>query len=355
MSLRKLRYIYGKSESSKVTYTGDYPPATVSKHLPKEMYSDPSNTSFLKRCVSSPDKVHIKICDFSESYIFKGPAYAPDRPFYGRMPYFFKAPEIIFHDVSVPSPSIDIWYLAIVMHMMICLKMPLFGYADENLVRQMVLTLGKLPDKWWNQWSDRAKYFDENGNLLEDSELKFKQYVTSLNIIADLYSEEEAADFESIIRRMVRYNPEDRITADEVYRLLPAQWKERRNTASSLAKVPKSSADRNTITPGHRALEHNKEQDIPFGSTEEATNARRCIMRASYAREVPFAAFVRTHTTAWKVQGSCKAEKDGAGVDRRLALIKDGLKYHKRDEPPCRFHPPGVYESLDEHHEEPDR
>ena len=85
------------------------------------------------------------------------------------MPSVYAAPEIIFHNHV--SPAVDVWALAVLMHMILRRGSLLFVSADgikKEVLREMVLTLGKLLDRWWMKWEDRSEYFNENGLFIGD-------------------------------------------------------------------------------------------------------------------------------------------------------------------------------------------
>ncbi|KAF9008399.1 kinase-like domain-containing protein [Cyathus striatus] len=89
-----------------------------------------------------------------------------DKPFHSNMPRVFAAPEVIFNDISSPTFSMDIWALGVPLYMIINEKWPPFNSdrgVEKEVVERMILRLGKLPDKWWTRWADRAEYFDDNG------------------------------------------------------------------------------------------------------------------------------------------------------------------------------------------------
>ena len=84
-------------------------------------------------------------------------------------PSIYAAPEIIFHDHV--SPAVDVWALGVLVHMILSGESLLFISADrikKEVLRELVLTLGKLLDRWWTKWEDRSEYFDKNGLFIGD-------------------------------------------------------------------------------------------------------------------------------------------------------------------------------------------
>jgi serine/threonine protein kinase len=143
----------------------DGKPVTSTPHRPKYVVASPEPLELLQLCLSSPEAVRAKICDFGESFLWDV------KPVITRLntPCIYAAPEIIFHDHV--SPAVDVWALAVLIHMVLSggsfLFYSYYGIKQEVL-REMVLTLGKLPDRWWTKWEDRSQYFDENGTFIGD-------------------------------------------------------------------------------------------------------------------------------------------------------------------------------------------
>ncbi|KAF8999147.1 hypothetical protein BDQ17DRAFT_1328487 [Cyathus striatus] len=142
------------------------------------------------------------------------------------MSLVLQAPEIIFRDMVSPAPSTDIWALGVLLYMILNRKAVPFesDYNREKvLIRQMVLILGKLPDKWWDAWAERAEYFLENGVCRA-----INRMVPTVGIgIEDErdFSTEEVNAFQRLLYKIFCYLPEERIDAEEVVRLIPSGWK----------------------------------------------------------------------------------------------------------------------------------
>ncbi|KAH7906664.1 kinase-like domain-containing protein [Hygrophoropsis aurantiaca] len=163
--------------------------------------------------------VHIKICDFGQAFLWGN---EPTR-IEIHTPRVYAAPEVIFRDPV--TPAADIWALAVLAHYLLSGGSFLFhSYSgiEKEVVRSMVLTLGKLPDRWWSKWDDRTEWFDDSGTLIGDAKMGGKRMLVKIS--CPRMEEEEIEDFEDLIRRMVCYQPEDRISADDVVQSIPADW-----------------------------------------------------------------------------------------------------------------------------------
>lgn len=196
--------------------------SSTTPNVPEYVVGGADGFELLKLCLSSTDTIHIKICDFGESYLSDG---AP-KTTAPNMPRVFAAPEAIFFQEPV-TPAVDVWALAVLMHLLLSGGGLLFAsYHDitKEVVREMVSTLGKLPDRFWNKWEERMEYFDDEGHFIGDTKLLPPITGQFVKIYSDRMSPEEVATFEELARKMVRYEPEDRLSVDEVARLIPADW-----------------------------------------------------------------------------------------------------------------------------------
>ncbi|KAF9005417.1 kinase-like domain-containing protein [Cyathus striatus] len=238
----ELPHLPEELQSVPITYR-DNTPVALNVHLPQWVYKNPEYSSHLKHCLYSVNHVHVKICDFGESFIYNKTTNPPERPLYSNTPPVFRAPELIFHDIATPAPSLDIWALAVVMHMVLCDRLPLFGIYDfeDEVLTGMIQRLGKLPDKWWNQWSRRTQYYTKDG--LELTKKPLAKNITNIAFTQG-YSKQEIKKFEHMIRRMVCYNAENRISADEVVRLIPLDWFQ----SSDVHLIPQHRYDHLSVT-----------------------------------------------------------------------------------------------------------
>lgn len=173
----------------------------------------------------------IQIVDYGEAFFSTGQSIAGKCP---NTPVWYAAPEILFQDLV--GPSSDIWALACVLYNLLG-NHKLFksydGVRDEVLV-EMVRTFGKLPDRWWSRWEKRPDYFAEDGTFQPTSgfneamkkpmDLKARLEDLVRGSREDLLKPEEMVAFEKILRGMLRFEPKERISANEVTQLLPSSW-----------------------------------------------------------------------------------------------------------------------------------
>jgi serine/threonine-protein kinase SRPK3 len=106
------------------------------------------------------------LIDFSETFTFAQP---PKHEDIG-IPLMFRAPETIFE--SILNLASEAWSLACVLYEIRAgdhLFTSLMGGNDE-IIQQMVQIKGKLPDKWWNSWTRRSTWFNEDGKPVKRSD-----------------------------------------------------------------------------------------------------------------------------------------------------------------------------------------
>lgn len=126
------------------------------------------------------------------------------------------------------GPPSDTWALACLLFRIFshgCLFASFFGERDEILV-EMVRTLGRLPDRWWSQWEKRADYFAEDGTGYagdkRTSKMDMQARLKALDRNPpDGLQPEEIAAFEHILLAMLRFEADKRMSAEEVVQLLP--------------------------------------------------------------------------------------------------------------------------------------
>jgi serine/threonine-protein kinase SRPK3 len=203
---------------------GNGRPVASTPHRPKYVVASPNPLELLQLCLSSPEAARVKICDFGESFLWDL------KPVMTRLntPCVFAAPEVIFHDHV--SPAVDVWALAVLIHVVLSRGFFLFDSyygIKQEVLREMVLTLGKLPDRWWTKWEDRSQYFDENGKFIGDLKMLPPVSGKFLKIPPDRMEAKELKELERVIRMMVSYEAMDRISAAEVARLTRESWSHR--------------------------------------------------------------------------------------------------------------------------------
>jgi hypothetical protein len=85
----------------------------------------------------------------------------------------------------------------------------------------MIVVQGKLPEHLWLKWADRGRYFDDNVQWVADPE-RFPHGLVGrvFSIRSDRMDAAEREIFESMLWRMVAYDPKERLTMTEVADLI---------------------------------------------------------------------------------------------------------------------------------------
>lgn len=128
----------------------DGKPIEESERLPQHLVSCLIPLPVFKLCVASPGRVRAKICDFGEAFRHGAPDLGNKLASQLNIPHLYAAPEVIFGEPVPAGPPMDIWALAVLMHAILSRNCGLFDSyhgIDEEIVREMVLILGKLPHK----------------------------------------------------------------------------------------------------------------------------------------------------------------------------------------------------------------
>ncbi|EJD41981.1 kinase-like protein, partial [Auricularia subglabra TFB-10046 SS5] len=176
-----------------------------------------------------------KLCDAGILLTDFGAAWAPaeeDR-FTTCAPTNYLPPEALF---AVPEqrplgPAADIWTLA---HSLYALfgKYSLFPplRSEHGTFAEAIDMLGRPPARWWNSWTARGKFFNDAGEwdvkpprgapcggTLAKRMLKMRRERKDFDdetgvVLCDA----EAADLEAMLGRMLDWEPDDRITAEEL-------------------------------------------------------------------------------------------------------------------------------------------
>lgn len=104
---------------------------------------------------------------------------------------------------------------------------------------EQVEMLGKLPDRWWNEWETRSNLFDEDGrknvredlqqwygNTHRDGETRFAEYIREPRErhVFKHFSVEEEKAFRDMMNMMLVLEPSERAAVDGV---IECEWMQR--------------------------------------------------------------------------------------------------------------------------------
>ncbi|KAJ5580245.1 uncharacterized protein N7459_006230 [Penicillium hispanicum] len=140
-------------------------------------------------------------------------------------------PEARFSDAPLSFAS-DIWTLA-------CTVWEIFGQrplfeayfpTPDRVTAEQVEVLGLLPSEWWEKWSQRADWFNEEGELSKRPnsmrrawEQRFSDSIQEPRAKTGLktVTKDERNAFEAMMRSMLAFRPGERATAQQ---LMHSEW-----------------------------------------------------------------------------------------------------------------------------------
>ncbi|KAJ6492262.1 kinase-like protein [Mycena sanguinolenta] len=155
----------------------------------------------------------------------------------------YQSPEARFEGRS--GPEADVWALACAIFEIRAgfpLFDPFFG-SDADILRQTVETLGRLPDPWWDAFTERTQWFEDDGApkiaeaqeraglLIQASKSSIRAKLLSIGTQDDppqvdegpmversgvTLREEEMRFLGDLLEKMLKYPPEERIGIKEV-------------------------------------------------------------------------------------------------------------------------------------------
>lgn len=214
---------FGVPETGALRLVNGAVPPHSAPHVPLYFVELPDHSLFLDHIFKNPSQGEIKICDFSESSLHDPARGSLKRTM--NCPTVYASPEVIFDQLA--SPSSDIWALGNTMHQILTgggtegrTVIPgEVGCSEDEVLCEIVLLLGKLPDRWWAQWKGRPQYFDEEGRWIGNTKAHSTPGQKLSRVTADAYlAGDEKEVFETALRGIFVYGPQDRLTASDVAR-----------------------------------------------------------------------------------------------------------------------------------------
>lgn len=166
---------------------------------------------------------HVIIADFGEAFICEVDSRTDVKL---RTPTILLPPEAIFNEGV--NQGADTWTAANTLYETIGEGPLLDGwYPDkDHVVAEMISTLGQetLPKHWWDSWGAQRAYFLPDGNWdTETEKVHEPRYRLLAERVQNLRRRDDSGSFrshelktiEDLLRKMLKYDPADRITAEE--------------------------------------------------------------------------------------------------------------------------------------------
>lgn len=148
-------------------------------------------------------------------------------------PLLLLPPEILFGGEE--GMAADIWTAGCTLYEILG-ERPLFeGFMSDkhHVLAEMVSTLGPLPKHWWDQWQMKTDFFLEDGSWKIDTHRSHAAYSRPLAERLRImgrgeypaicgFTREEMLAIEELLRKMLAYDPSERIGA-----ALESRWMRR--------------------------------------------------------------------------------------------------------------------------------
>ncbi|KAF5576745.1 kinase domain-containing protein [Fusarium pseudoanthophilum] len=138
-----------------------------------------------------------------------------------------RPPEAVFDSTKPLTFSSDIWSLGLMVWE--CMGSgPFMGgflFDEDEVIADQVDALGPLPHEWWEKWETRTNVLTEDGKRKGGIETWPLQKRFDLDIQretkAEKLDDQESRAFLDMVKGMLRFRPEERLTADQVLR---SEW-----------------------------------------------------------------------------------------------------------------------------------
>lgn len=163
-------------------------------------------------------------------------------------PVEIRPPEAFFQPSRPLSFPADIWSMACTIWAIIAQKSLFYGFfsSQNYIIREQIDALGMIPPEWWHRWEAKGLWFTEAGKPIQEIPKRPKGYelpedeprldrpTRSLEVRfedtvqeprrtegMEPFGDEERDALFAMLRAMLSYYPESRITAKEV---LQSEW-----------------------------------------------------------------------------------------------------------------------------------
>ena len=177
---------------------------------------------------SGSTECNISLLDFGEA------SFASALRHKWHAPLLLQAPEALLGE-SVGQPA-DVWAFACTVFELFS-NSPLFrGFmpSRDDVLSEIVDTMGPLPEQWWKKWGLRGEYYEEDGRKktedLTEEYQEVKPLATRIRRMrssppaarqGEQLSEEDVAGLQQLLRQCLKYKPEDRSTMEDI---LDSDW-----------------------------------------------------------------------------------------------------------------------------------
>ena len=173
--------------------------------------------------LGKPPTNEISILDFGEA------SFATDLRKQWHTPIVLQAPEALLGE-PVGQPA-DIWAFACTVFAIFNNKSLFEGFMPnaDDVLSEIVDTLGRLPERWWENWERREEFYEKDGRKKIDHLTEEYQEVKPLAVRirrmrsrppaarrAEQLSEENSFGLLKLLESCLRYEPKERATAADI-------------------------------------------------------------------------------------------------------------------------------------------
>ncbi|KAI3140493.1 hypothetical protein CBS147326_2194 [Penicillium roqueforti] len=174
------------------------------------------------------DDPEIIISDYGTSFIV---AQTPSPTLH--TPALYSPPEDFFNEPIIQPTAADIWTLGVNLYELLGERVlfETFAWDRDDIVAEMVNTLGQPPMRWWDSWANRSEFFEKDGSWVTDfrriSTPVFRPLHQRLFDMGRGETEQtcqwdvaggELRALEDFLRAMMTFEPAERPTADQLLR-----------------------------------------------------------------------------------------------------------------------------------------
>ena len=176
--------------------------------------------------LGKPPTNEISILDFGEA------SFATELRRQWHTPILLQAPEALLGE-PVGQPA-DIWAFACTVFAVFNNKSLFEGFMpnSDDVLSEVVDTLGQLPERWWEKWEQRREFYEEDGRKKTEDLTEEYQEVKPLEVRirrmrstpsaaqeAEQLSEEDLVGLRELLERCLRYEPKERATAEDILKM----------------------------------------------------------------------------------------------------------------------------------------
>ncbi|KAG8162661.1 hypothetical protein KVR01_007139 [Diaporthe batatas] len=146
-------------------------------------------------------------------------------------PALYLPPEDFFGEPV--TPAADVWTLGVNLYEVLGERalFETFAWDRDDIIAEMVSTLGVLPSRWWDKWANRGDFFNPDGSWIPASQLRRITTRISRPLrqrLWDMGRGETPEDcewdvaggemraLEELLRGMLAFEPTQRLTAEHV-------------------------------------------------------------------------------------------------------------------------------------------